>query len=53
MPPQTRGPRNLDWRPELDNMVNLVDFSYAFNNGWAPGTLTTSLASSSNMVMRN
>lgn len=27
-------------------------FSYAFNNGWVPGTLTTSLANSSNAVMR-
>jgi CCR4-NOT complex subunit CAF16 len=27
-------------------------FSYAFNNGWVPGTLATSLANSSNAVMR-
>ncbi len=27
-------------------------FSYAFNNGWTPGVLSTSLANSSNAVMR-
>jgi CCR4-NOT complex subunit CAF16 len=27
-------------------------FSYVFNNGWVPGTLSTSLANSSNAVMR-
>lgn len=27
-------------------------FSYVFNNGWVPGTMHTSLANSSNAVMR-
>lgn len=28
-------------------------FSYAFNNGWTPGVMSTSLAHGTNAVMRN
>jgi CCR4-NOT complex subunit CAF16 len=46
-----KGPRTLEWDPSRENAVDA--FSYAFNNGWAPGTLTSSLKESSNAVMRN
>lgn len=39
-----------EYREELDTGVS--QFSYAFNNGWVPGTLQCSLAGSTNAVMR-
>ncbi|MEW5308734.1 MAG: hypothetical protein WDW38_000670 [Sanguina aurantia] len=44
-----RGPRELVWDPAQEGKVD-AGFSYAFNNGWVPGTLGTSL--STNAVMR-
>lgn len=41
----------LEYDPSLEGQV--TNFSYAFNNGWVPGTLSTSLAKSTNAVMRN
>jgi CCR4-NOT complex subunit CAF16 len=41
----------LEYDPSQEGKVQ-NDFSYAFNNGWVPGTLATSLANSSNAVMR-
>mgnify|MGYP001810431757 CR=1 FL=1 len=41
----------LEYDPSLEGKVD-NSFSYAFNNGWVPGTLATSLANSSNAVMR-
>lgn len=41
----------LEYDPSLEGKV-ANNFSYAFNNGWVPGTLGTSLANSSNAVMR-
>lgn len=43
------GPRPTTWDPSKEGQVN--NFSYAFNNGWVPGTMSTSL--STNAVMRN
>jgi len=40
----------LEYDPALDGQVEA--FSYAFNNGWVPGTLATSLAHGTNAVMR-
>jgi CCR4-NOT complex subunit CAF16 len=40
----------LEWDPKMEGAVG--SYSYAFNNGWVPGTLNTSLANSSNAVMR-
>ena len=48
---QVRGPRALEWDPAREGAID-AGFSYAFNNGWVPGTLGTSLANSSNAVMR-
>eukprot|EP00798_Chlamydomonas_sp_ICE-L_P003124 gene3124-13136_t len=45
-----RGPRTLEWDPSREGSVNA--FSYAFNNGWTPGVLASSLKESSNAVMR-
>ncbi|KAI8464241.1 MAG: P-loop containing nucleoside triphosphate hydrolase protein [Monoraphidium minutum] len=42
--------RELTYDPAREGEVGA--FSYAFNNGWVPGTLVTSLANSSNAVMR-
>ncbi len=42
--------RALEYDPQLEGSV--AAFSYAFNNGWVPGTLATSLAHGSNAVMR-
>lgn len=42
--------RPLEWDPKMEGAVG--SYSYAFNNGWVPGTLNTSLANSSNAVMR-
>ena len=39
-----------EYDPALDTGVGA--FSYAFNNGWVPGTLNTSLKDASNAVMR-
>ncbi len=44
-------PRVLEWDESRDGLLQ-NGFSYAFNNGWVPGTLGTSLANSSNAVMR-
>ncbi|KAG1674932.1 hypothetical protein FOA52_014725 [Chlamydomonas sp. UWO 241] len=44
-----RGPRVLSWDPSREGEVSA--FSYAFNNGWVPGTLGSSL--STNAVMRS
>lgn len=44
-----KGPKPTVWDPERENAVD-AGFSYAFNNGWAPGTMTSSL--STNAVMR-
>lgn len=41
----------LVYDPELEG--NVSAFSYAFNNGWVPGTLGTTLAHGTNTVMRN
>jgi hypothetical protein len=46
---QVRGPRAVQWDPSREGRVD-ANFSYAFNNGWVPGTLNTSL--STNAVMR-
>eukprot|EP00775_Hariotina_reticulata_P003633 gene3633-3894_t len=40
----------LEYDPALEGSVQA--FSYAFNNGWVPGTLATSLAHGTNAVMR-
>eukprot|EP00879_Flechtneria_rotunda_P029707 GHRR01032149.1.p1 GENE.GHRR01032149.1~~GHRR01032149.1.p1 ORF type:complete len:200 (+),score=75.42 GHRR01032149.1:82-681(+) len=40
----------LEYDPALEGQVGA--FSYAFNNGWVPGTLATSLAHGTNAVMR-
>lgn len=40
----------LEYDPALEGKVE--SFSYAFNNGWVPGTLGTSLAHGTNAVMR-
>ncbi len=45
---KARGPRQVEWDPSREGQVET--FSYAFNNGWIPGTLGTSL--STNAVMR-
>ncbi|EFJ42335.1 hypothetical protein VOLCADRAFT_83674 [Volvox carteri f. nagariensis] len=45
---KARGPRPVEWDPTREGEVG--NFSYAFNNGWVPGTLSSSL--SSNAVMR-
>lgn len=45
-----RGPRPTEWDPAREGEVS--NFSYAFNNGWVPGTLTSSLKQSTNAVMR-
>jgi CCR4-NOT complex subunit CAF16 len=42
--------RSVEYDPSREGEVGA--FSYAFNNGWVPGTLATSLANSSNAVMR-
>lgn len=42
--------RDVVYDPSREGTVGA--FSYAFNNGWVPGTLATSLANSSNAVMR-
>jgi CCR4-NOT complex subunit CAF16 len=42
----------LEYDPAREGEVD-AGFSYAFNNGWVPGTLGTSLAKSTNAVMRN
>jgi hypothetical protein len=45
-------PQQLEWDPALEGrIVGGAGFSYAFNNGWVPGTLNSSL--STNAVMRN
>ncbi len=44
-----RGPVSTEWDPSREGEVSA--FSYAFNNGWVPGTMNTSL--STNAVMRN
>ena len=49
-PAQVERPRVLEWDESKDGLIS--GFSYAFNNGWVPGTLGTSLANSSNAVMR-
>lgn len=41
----------IEYNPELEGKV--AAFSYAFNNGWVPGTLGTTLAHGTNTVMRN
>lgn len=43
----------VEWDPSREGMVE--GFSYVFNNGWVPGTLTSSLdmKGSTNTVMRN
>jgi hypothetical protein len=41
----------LEWDESREGLIN-SSFSYSFNNGWVPGTLATSLAGSSNAVMR-
>ncbi|GLC46075.1 hypothetical protein PLESTM_001822700 [Pleodorina starrii] len=43
------GPRPVEWDPSREGEV-AGTFSYAFNNGWVPGTLSSSL--STNAVMR-
>lgn len=43
--------KSLEYDPEHEGKVS--SFSYAFNNGWVPGTLGTSLAHGTNAVMRN
>lgn len=43
------GPKSLVWDPARENVVD-AGFSYAFNNGWTPGTMNSSL--STNAVMR-
>jgi hypothetical protein len=48
---QVERPRVLEWDESREGLIN-GGFSYAFNNGWVPGTLGTSLANSSNAVMR-
>ena len=45
---KARGPRPVEWDPSREG--NVSNFSYAFNNGWVPGTLSSSL--STNAVMR-
>lgn len=42
--------RSVEYDPAREGAVGA--FSYAFNNGWVPGTLASSLANSSNAVMR-
>ncbi|GBF90133.1 ABC transporter I family protein [Raphidocelis subcapitata] len=42
--------RDVEYDPSREGAVGA--FSYAFNNGWTPGVLSTSLANSSNAVMR-
>jgi CCR4-NOT complex subunit CAF16 len=42
--------RDVEYDPSREGAVGA--FSYAFNNGWVPGVLATSLANSSNAVMR-
>lgn len=53
---QVRGPRPLEWDPSQEGKVD-NSFSYAFNNGWVPGTVNTSVdggySHSTNAVMRN
>lgn len=44
-----RGPRSVEWDSSREGQVG--EFSYAFNNGWVPGTMNTSL--STNAVMRS
>ncbi|KAG2487694.1 hypothetical protein HYH03_013693 [Edaphochlamys debaryana] len=46
---KARGPRPTEWDSSREGEVGV--FSYAFNNGWVPGTMNTSL--STNAVMRN
>jgi CCR4-NOT complex subunit CAF16 len=46
-----RGPRPVEWDPSREGAVDPA-FSYAFNNGWVPGTMNSSLKQSSNAVMR-
>ena len=46
---KARGPRTTEWDPSREGAVDA--FSYAFNNGWVPGTMSSSL--STNAVMRN
>ncbi|KAG2431847.1 hypothetical protein HXX76_009340 [Chlamydomonas incerta] len=46
---KVRGPVVTEWDPSREGEVG--NFSYAFNNGWVPGTMNTSL--STNAVMRN
>lgn len=41
----------MEWDPSREGVVD-AGFSYAFNNGWVPGTLTSSLKQSANAVMR-
>ncbi len=45
---KARGPRPVEWDPSREGEVG--QFSYAFNNGWVPGTVNSSL--STNAVMR-
>ncbi|GIL48668.1 hypothetical protein Vafri_5136 [Volvox africanus] len=45
---KVRGPRPVEWDPAREGEVG--SFSYAFNNGWVPGTICSSL--STNAVMR-
>lgn len=51
--PERRAARVVEWDPSREGQVN--QFSYAFNNGWVPGTLGASidLKGSTNAVMRN
>lgn len=42
--------RSVEYDPAREGAVE--GFSYVFNNGWVPGTLASSLANSSNAVMR-
>eukprot|EP00199_Chlamydomonas_sp_CCMP681_P006759 CAMPEP_0119114310 /NCGR_PEP_ID=MMETSP1180-20130426/47067_1 /TAXON_ID=3052 ORGANISM="Chlamydomonas cf sp, Strain CCMP681" /NCGR_SAMPLE_ID=MMETSP1180 /ASSEMBLY_ACC=CAM_ASM_000741 /LENGTH=279 /DNA_ID=CAMNT_0007102785 /DNA_START=93 /DNA_END=932 /DNA_ORIENTATION=+ len=44
-----QGPRSTEWDPSREGAVD-AGFSYAFNNGWVPGTINSSL--STNAVMR-
>ncbi|KXZ50598.1 hypothetical protein GPECTOR_15g281 [Gonium pectorale] len=47
---KARGPRPVEWDPSREGAVSAGEFSYAFNNGWVPGTMNSSL--STNAVMR-
>ncbi|KAL6764419.1 P-loop containing nucleoside triphosphate hydrolase protein [Haematococcus lacustris] len=49
---EERGPRAVEWDPSREGAVD-AGFSYAFNNGWVPGTMASSLKTSTNAVMRN